>query len=138
MRSKRTETGDGGPSLRGIGVSDGIVYGKVFVLDRPEVAILKERIAEKNVESEVKRLHEAIAHTERDLLEMRDKIEDIGVPSLPSGRVSVEAQPRAEAFDALVALGYKPNEVNKLLGKLDLDGLSAEDIIRLALKQVAA
>ena len=65
-------------------------------------------------------------------------IEDIGVPSLPGGAVTLEAQPRAEAFDALVALGYKPTEVNKLLGKLDIDGLSAEDIIRRALKQVAA
>ena len=43
-----------------------------------------------------------------------------------------------EAFDALVALGYKPNEVNSLLGKLDIEDLSAEDIIRLALKQAAA
>ena len=71
-------------------------------------------------------------------MEMRDKIEGIGVPSLPGVSVAVEAQPRAEAFDALVALGYKPNEVNKLLGKLDIEGLSAEDIIRRALKQVAA
>ena len=75
---------------------------------------------------------------ERLIMEMRDKIEDIGVPSLPGGAVTIEAQPRAEAFDALVALGYKPTEVNKLLGKLDIDGLSAEDIIRRALKQVAA
>jgi Holliday junction DNA helicase RuvA len=76
---------------------------------------------------------------ERLIMEMRDKIEGIGVPSLRgSGTVAVEAHPRAEAFDALVALGYKPNEINKLLGKLDLDGLSAEDIIRRALKQVAA
>jgi len=36
-----------------------------------------------------------------------------------------------------VALGYKANEVNKLLGKLDTDGKSAEDIIRQALKQAA-
>ena len=43
-----------------------------------------------------------------------------------------------EGLAALVALGYKPNEVNKLFGKLDLDGLSAEDIIRQALKQAAA
>ena len=75
---------------------------------------------------------------ERLIMEMRDRIEDIGVPSLPGGAVTIEAQPRAEAFDALVALGYKPTEVNKLLGKLDIDGLSAEDIIRRALKQVAA
>ena len=50
----------------------------------------------------------------------------------------MDSSPRSEAFDALVALGYKPNEVNKLLGKLDIEGLSAEDIIRRALKQVAA
>jgi Holliday junction DNA helicase RuvA len=75
---------------------------------------------------------------ERLIMEMRDKVENVGVPSLPGGKVTAESSPRAEAFDALVALGYKPNEVNKLLGKLDIDELSAEDIIRLALKQVAA
>jgi len=75
---------------------------------------------------------------ERLIMEMRDKVESVGVPSLPGGKVAVESNPRSEALDALVALGYKPNEVNKLLGKLDIDDLSAEDIIRLALKQVAA
>ena len=39
--------------------------------------------------------------------------------------------------DALIALGYKPGEVTKLVGGLDTDGQSAEDIIRSALKQVA-
>ena len=75
---------------------------------------------------------------ERLIMEMRDKVENVGVPSLPGGRVSAESSPRSEAFDALVALGYKPNEVNSLLGKLDIEDLSAEDIIRLALKQAAA
>ena len=75
---------------------------------------------------------------ERLIMEMRDKIESIGVPALPGTTVSADSSPRAEAFDALVALGYKPNEVSKLFGKLDIEGLSAEDIIRLALKQVAA
>jgi Holliday junction DNA helicase RuvA len=49
----------------------------------------------------------------------------------------VDAGPRQEAVDALIALGYKPAEVNKLIGALDTDGQSAEDIIRSALKQVA-
>jgi Holliday junction resolvasome RuvABC DNA-binding subunit len=39
--------------------------------------------------------------------------------------------------DPLIALGYKPREVQKLIGDLDVDGKSAEDIIRLALRQVA-
>ena len=75
---------------------------------------------------------------QRLIMEMRDKVDKVGVPSLPGAKVAVDASPRSEAFDALVALGYKPNEVNKLLGKLDLEGLSAEDIIRQALKQAAA
>jgi Holliday junction DNA helicase RuvA len=75
---------------------------------------------------------------ERLVMEMRDKVDKVGVPSLPGSKIAVDASPQSEAFDALVALGYKPNEVNKLLGKLDLDGLSAEDIIRRALKQAAA
>ena len=47
----------------------------------------------------------------------------------------MEKGAKSEAVDALVALGYKPAEVNKLIAKLDVDGQSAEDIIRLALRQ---
>ena len=36
-----------------------------------------------------------------------------------------------------MALGYKANEVNKLIAGLDTDEQSAEDIIRQALRQVA-
>ena len=74
---------------------------------------------------------------ERLIMEMRDKVELVGAPTLPGQSVSVEASARSEAFDALVALGYKANEVTKLLGKLDIEDDSAEDIIRKALKQAA-
>ena len=74
---------------------------------------------------------------ERLIMEMRDKIGDVGTPTLPGQKVSVEASPKSEATDALVALGYKVNEVNKLLGKLDIEEQSAEDIIRQALRQAA-
>jgi Holliday junction resolvasome RuvABC DNA-binding subunit len=47
------------------------------------------------------------------------------------------ASPKSEAVDALVSLGYKVNEVNKLIGQMDTDGSSAEDIIRQALRQAA-
>ena len=74
---------------------------------------------------------------ERLIMEMRDKVDKVGTPSLPGAKIAVEVSARSEAFDALVALGYKANEVNKLLGKLDTDDKSAEDIIRQALKQAA-
>jgi Holliday junction DNA helicase RuvA len=74
---------------------------------------------------------------ERLIMEMRDKVDKVGTPSLPGEKIAVEVSSRSEAFDALVALGYKANEVNKLLGKLDTDDKSAEEIIRQALKQAA-
>ncbi len=75
---------------------------------------------------------------ERLIIEMRDKIdESAGNELVVKGR-SVASDSRAEAVDALVALGYKPAEVKRLLAKLDTKDKSAEDIIRLALRQAAA
>lgn len=74
---------------------------------------------------------------ERLIIEMRDKIDKnatavaVGSP----GRVNGDA--RSEAVDALVSLGYKPAEVKRLLAQIDVKEKSAEDIIRLALRQVA-
>ena len=73
---------------------------------------------------------------ERLIIEMRDRID--GGHGLPGEkRVAVEANPRSEAVDALVALGYNVREVNKLIGGMDVAGKSAEDIIRQALRQAA-
>jgi Holliday junction DNA helicase RuvA len=73
---------------------------------------------------------------QRLIIEMRDKIDKVqGVSG--AARVAVDASPRSEAVDALMALGYKAGEVNKLIAALDTDGKTAEDIIRHALKQVA-
>jgi len=73
---------------------------------------------------------------DRLIIEMRDKIDTSSVA--PGARkVTVGASPRSEAVDALIALGYKASEVNKLIGTMDVDDQSAEDIIRQALKQAA-
>ena len=72
---------------------------------------------------------------ERLIIEMRDRIDQQAVrPKNAAGRVT-QPDARSEAFDALVALGYKPQEIKRLMGQLDLDGKSAEDIIRSALRQ---
>jgi holliday junction DNA helicase RuvA len=73
---------------------------------------------------------------QRLIIEMRDKFKQNAVGP-GAGRVAAAASPKSEAVDALVALGYKANEVNKLIGNMDVDGKSAEDIIRLALRQGA-
>jgi Holliday junction DNA helicase RuvA len=73
---------------------------------------------------------------ERLIIEMRDKIDK---STIEPGATTVRADssPRSEAVDALMALGYKAGEVNKLISSMDVDGQTAEDIIRQALRQAA-
>jgi Holliday junction DNA helicase RuvA len=71
---------------------------------------------------------------ERLIIEMRDRIGDDKVTVLPQERTG-RGDAASEAVDALVALGYKPAEVTRLVAKLDTNDKSAEDIIRMALKQ---
>jgi len=74
---------------------------------------------------------------ERLIIEMRDRIDSVKLPPGAGKAIPVEASARSEAVDALVALGYKVNEVNKLISKLDTEDKSAEEIIRQALRQAA-
>ena len=74
---------------------------------------------------------------ERLIIEMRDRIDAAAPGGGKTAPLTVEASARNEAVDALVALGYKPKEVHTLIAKLDIEDKSAEDIIRLALKQAA-
>lgn len=71
---------------------------------------------------------------ERLVIEMRDRV---GTMSGNVVRIDIEKGAKSEAIDALVALGYKPAEVNRLIARLDVEGRSAEDIIRLALRQAS-
>ena len=73
---------------------------------------------------------------ERLIIEMRDKIEQSPAQAIMAKAGKVITDSRSEAIDALVALGYKPAEVKRLLARLDIEDKSAEDIIRLALRQV--
>jgi Holliday junction DNA helicase RuvA len=72
---------------------------------------------------------------ERLIIEMRDKIDRSPDLRVVSGPVAVETDARSEAVDALVSLGYKPTEVKRLLTTVDTEDKTAEDIIRLALRQ---
>lgn len=75
---------------------------------------------------------------ERLMIEMRDRLgKATAYPASPAGR-TVRSDARSEAIDALIALGYRQSEVKRLLAALDLDGKSAEDIIRLALRQAVS
>lgn len=74
---------------------------------------------------------------ERLLIEMRDRIRALG--QLPSGaqRLDQPVGAEAEAFAALVALGYRPAEVTRLLKSVDNEGAATEELIRRALQAAA-
>jgi holliday junction DNA helicase RuvA len=76
---------------------------------------------------------------ERVIIEMRDGVQKFAVPAARDGGALSPAasSPQSEAFAALIALGYKPPEVTRLLKAADEPGLSTTDIIRRALKSAA-
>jgi Holliday junction DNA helicase RuvA len=76
---------------------------------------------------------------ERVIIEMRDNVQKFAAPSAREGTALSPAVSSAqgEAFTALVALGYKPPEVTRLLKAADEPGLSTTEIIRRALKAAA-
>ncbi len=72
---------------------------------------------------------------ERLVVEMRDRIRALGqlpAPGRPAQPGSGGAQ--AEAYAALVALGYRPAEVTRLLKSVDADGADTQELIRRALQ----
>jgi holliday junction DNA helicase RuvA len=72
---------------------------------------------------------------ERLIVEMRDRLAAVAA----EGHAAVAAAPvgkAAEAFSALVALGYRPNEATRLLKNTDPGG-STEEMIRGALQGAA-
>jgi holliday junction DNA helicase RuvA len=79
---------------------------------------------------------------ERLLIEMRDRVKAMGqiagVSLAGSAGLEPSAGAQAEAFAALIALGYKPAEVTRLLKAVDASVQKTEEIIRRALQAAAA
>ena len=74
---------------------------------------------------------------DRLVIEMRDRVKDLPIGAPVRAAQGSQPDPRGEAFDALVALGYKPLEIKRLLASTETSGISAGEIIRQALKQAA-
>ena len=76
---------------------------------------------------------------ERVIIEMRDSVQKLAGPALGQGNAlgTAALTPQSEAFSALIALGYKPPEVTRLLKAAEEPGLSTTELIRRALKSAA-
>jgi Holliday junction DNA helicase RuvA len=70
---------------------------------------------------------------ERIVVELRDRAADIGSGGAVPARGAVPADPQAEASVALQQLGYKPQEITRLLREAP-EGASSEGLIRHALR----
>ena len=76
---------------------------------------------------------------ERLVIEMRDRLGGLPGPATAAGGGQVgPGGAQAEAFAALVALGYKPPEITRLLQKVDPSVSSTEELIRHALRAAAS
>lgn len=80
---------------------------------------------------------------ERLIVEMRDRLDKLqpgsglAPPPTPSPQGGAET-PLADAIGALIALGYKPNDASRMVRSVESEGLSSEEIIRLALRAVVS
>ncbi len=66
-------------TLKGIGVSPGIVTGKVATLERQRATFIPRKVAAEQVTSEVKRFEAAIAESKRQLEEVKQRILEKGL-----------------------------------------------------------
>jgi len=71
---------------------------------------------------------------ERIVVELRDRVDGMALALPSGGSAGVPKDPATEASVALQQLGYKPNEVSRLVAEAAQPGDSAEAIIRKALK----
>ena len=75
---------------------------------------------------------------ERLLIELRDRLGDWGPSSSGDAAVVAAVKPAGEfedAENALIALGYKPQEASRAIAAVDADeNTSSEELIRLALR----
>lgn len=74
---------------------------------------------------------------ERLIIEMRDRLKEVssamGLKPVVSEAAKL-AGAKDEAIEALVALGYKPAEAERMVRQVDSDNLNTEAVIRLALQ----
>jgi len=71
---------------------------------------------------------------ERIILELRDKIEEEIVTGVAASREFVSSGIKEEAESALISLGFSAKEAKNLVGKVDITGLTVEEIVMKSLR----
>ena len=105
------------------------------ILSALSISDFKRLVELEDVESIAKIRGVGKKTAERLVIDMRDQINESTEGEFKSSPIGSDDHARVEAINAMVALGYKPKEINVLISKLDITNKSTEDIIRQALKQ---
>jgi len=74
---------------------------------------------------------------ERLIIDLRDRVERPGLVTVAEGRPAPAPDPRGEAQDALVALGYKATEARRMLDQVPDSVTSTEELLRAVLRSAA-
>jgi Holliday junction DNA helicase RuvA len=78
---------------------------------------------------------------ERLVIEMRDRVDHLSpgqdAPAALTPALSRADRPADEAISALIALGYRPAEAQRMIRAVEAPDLSSEELIRAALKAAA-
>jgi Holliday junction DNA helicase RuvA len=78
--------------------------------------------------------------SQRLIVEMRDRLGDGSLVTLVSGvpEDAPSTQAEREAYEALLALGYKTQEASRMLARVPCAGLDSAEIVRRALRATAS
>lgn len=98
--------------LKGIAASSGIAIAKAYLLDEPDLSFEKKKI--EDVEQEVERFQDAIAHSKQDLEAIRDHAqENLGAD-------------KAAIFDAHLLVLSDPEMLTSIVDKIKEEKINAE------------
>lgn len=76
---------------------------------------------------------------QRVILELKDKVSkeaNVVASEMPAVLTSVDGDSRSDAVAALMVLGYSAPEINGVLRRMDVSGMTTEQIVKIALKNL--
>ncbi len=115
--------------MKGLGVAAGIAIGPAFVIEQNGVAVPERKIAASEVDSEIKRLHSAIAKTQKQLSALTRKAEEL--PSGPSDEIAL----LMEAYRGMLASPRLAKGVEEIIRS---EAINAEAAVQQQVSSIAA
>ena len=108
----------------------------LMILSGIDTDILINNIANNDVSNLVRVPGIGTKTAQRLVIELKDKIANIHTTSSLNTEENTNSTIANDAIDALVALGYKVNDAQRVINKHRDKSLSSEDLIRLALREI--